>query len=288
MFTISGATGRVGSATAKRLLADGAAVRVLVRDAEKGVAWAERGADVAVVDLTDRVGLTEALADSHGFFAMLPFNLGSTDLRAEARAQARSIAGAVADAEVPHVTALSSAGADLPVGTGPIVTLHDLEQQLAATSAVVSAIRSGHFQEKVSDVLDSARHTGVYPVFGSADTAKPMIATGDIGAVVAQTLLSPPPSSEAIDLDGPRYTERQVSDRLGSALGRELQVTTIPRHRWVEALIEAGFSQHIAVVLAELYDADERGLLRPRGDRMIRTNTDLETTLAGLLGVRAT
>lgn len=287
MFTISGSTGRVGSAAAEQLLVDGAAVRVLVRDAEKGAVWEQRGAEVAVTDLTDRARLARALEGSRGFFAMLPFNLESTDFHAEARAWVRAIAGAVADAGVPHVAMLSSAGADLAQGTGPIVALHDLEQQLGTTSAVVSAIRSGHFQEKVSDVLDAAQHTGVYPVFGSADTAKPMIATRDIGAVVAHTLQAPPSSSEVIALDGPTYTERQVADRLGDALGRELRVISLPRHRWVEALIDAGFSRHIATVLAELYDADERGLLRPAGDRMIRTSTEIEITLAGLVGTRA-
>lgn len=285
MYTIAGATGRVGSAAARRLSADGAQVRVLVRDPAKGEQWSRRGAEVAVTDLADRAGLRAALTGSSGFFAMLPFNLAATDVHAEARAWTNVIAEAVSDSGVPHVAVLSSVGADLPEGTGPIVALHDLEEALRATGAVVSAVRSSYFQEKVSDVIDAARHEGVYPVFGdSADIPVPMIATRDIGAVVAQTLQSPPPANEIIDLDGPAYTERQVADKLGAVLGKQLEVVTIPQAGWIGALVEAGVSPHIAEVLSGLYGAAQRGLLEPRGDRTIRCATELDTTLADLVG----
>ena len=100
---------------------------------------------------------------------------------------------------------LSAAGADLSAGTGPIVGgLHDLEEALRSTGTVVSAVRPGHFQEKVSDVLDAARYEGIYPVFAeSADVPKPAVVTAYIGAVMAQVLLAPPRRSETIDLDLP-------------------------------------------------------------------------------------
>lgn len=279
MFTIAGVTGRVGSVAAARLLAEGRPVRALVRDAVKGRAWSQRGADVAVVDLGDRDRLADALRGTDGFFTLLPFDLTVTDFRADARRLVASIAGAVADSGVPHVVALSSAGADLAEGTGPIVALHLLEEELRATGTVVSAIRPGHFQEKVADVLDAARYQGIHPSFGSADVPRPMVATRDVGEVAAEALLHPPASSEAVDLEGPAYSERDVARALGAALGRPLQVVEIPQAGWVDALVEAGFSRHIAEVLSGLYDADERGVLRPRGDRRVRCSTPIDVTL---------
>lgn len=288
MYTIAGVSGRVGSATAERLLEEGAPARVLVRDPAKAQPWIERGAEVAVVDLGDRSTLAAALAGSDGFFTLLPFDPATTDFHGEAQALTSSIAGAVTDSGVPHVVMLSSAGADLPEGTGPIVPLHDLEEALRSTAAVVTAVRAGHFQEKVSDVLEAATSEGIYPVFAdSADVPKPTVATRDIGAVVAQALLSPPRRSEVIDLDSPISTEREVAEVLGRVLGRQLEVVTIPAPGWNDALLGAGFSPHVAEVLVGLYDADERGLLAPRGDRMVRCDTDLETTLAALVGAPA-
>lgn len=284
MYVIAGATGRVGSATAKNLLAAGAEVRVLVRRQADATLWETQGAEARIVALNDRAALGAALEGNSGFFVLLPFDLTADNLDVHADNLIASIAGAVTDQRVPHVVLLSSGGADLTEGTGPITGLHRLEQALLASGTTLTALRSGHFQEKIGDVIGVARDSGVYPVFAnSAEVAHPMVATRDIGAVAAQTLLSPPKTSETIDIIGPAYTERDVAAALGNVLGRELQVATIPDDAWAGVLVDTGLSPHIAESLAELYRADERGLLAPRGDRSIRVTTGLETTIGQLL-----
>lgn len=288
MFTIAGATGQVGSAVAGRLLDAGAEVTVLVRDEVKGAGWARRGAGVRTADLTDRAGLTAALLGSEGFFALLPFDLFGADLESDQRRLIDAIAEAVATAEVPHVAMLSSLGADLPGGTGPIRWLHDLEQRLRTTQAVVTAVRSAHFQEKLADLLGAIRGAGVYPVFGdSADVPIPMVATRDVAAVIADALLARPRIGEVIDVLGPEYTEREVAERVAAALGRPVEVATVPRPGWAPALVEAGLSQDAAELIAELYDGEQRGLLAPRGDRSVRGETPIDDTVRNLLSVSA-
>ncbi|WP_337446787.1 NmrA family NAD(P)-binding protein [Glutamicibacter nicotianae] len=284
MYIIAGVTGRVGSVTARRLLDAGADVRVLVRRQIDAEAWTAQGAETRVVELSDQTALSDALEGATGVFALLPFDLTADDLDAHADALIASISGAVVNRRVPHVVMLSSGGADLAEGTGPIVGLHRLERALLTTGAVVTALRSGHFQEKVVDVVGVARDSGVYPVFAaSAEAPIPMIATRDIGVAAAQMLLSPPARSESVDIVGPAYSERDVARVLGTALGRELHVATMPEDTWIEVLVNAGFRPHIAESLAELYRADEQGLLAPRGDRIIRGESSLEVTIDRLL-----
>jgi len=284
MYVVAGATGRVGSATAESLLSAGAEVRVLVRDRAGAEIWTSRGAEVQVVDLEDRDALGRALKGCSGFFVLLPFDLTVDDLAVHADRLISAITGAVSDQKVPHVVMLSSGGADLAEGTGPITGLHRLEQALLTTGTTLTALRSSHFQEKVTDVIDVARESGAYPVFAaSADTPLPMVATRDIGEVAARALLVPPRASETIDIIGPAYTEREVAAVLADALGRELHVATIPEHARVDTLIDAGFPLHVAESLAELYRADEQGLLAPRGDRSICASTTLVSTIDRLL-----
>jgi uncharacterized protein YbjT (DUF2867 family) len=288
MLVIAGATGRVGSAAASALLAAGADTRVLVRDPVRGAGWAARGADVVVADLTDRAALAAALTDADGLFALLPFDLTAPDLDAHARTLTAAVAGAVRDSGLRHVVALSSGGADLPAGTGPIVGLHHLEEALRATAAVVTAVRPGHFQEKVADVVHLARDAGVYPVLaGSADTPHPLVATRDVGAVVARALLDPPGRDQVLDVLGPVATEREVAAVLAAALRRELEVVTVPEPAWADALVDAGLPRHAAEAVAELYRADDRGLLAPRGDRVEHGTTPLADTVARLVGTPA-
>lgn len=284
MFVVAGATGRVGSVTAESLLAAGASVRVLVRRQVDAETWRKRGAEAHQVALDDRAALGSALVGCSGFFVLLPLDLTADDLDAHADRLIASIAGAVADHKVPHVVMLSSGGADLAEGTGPITGLYRLEQALLATGTTLTALRSGHFQEKVTDVIDVARDSGVYPVFAaSADAPLPMVATRDIGEVASHALLSPPRSSEAVDIIGPAYTESEVATVLGDALGRELHVATIPEDAWAGALTDAGFRPHVAESLAELYRADEQGFLAPRGGRSIQVSTTVASTIGRVL-----
>lgn len=284
MHVVAGVTGRVGSAVARRLLHAGAQVRVLVRTGTAAEEWGRRGADAHVLDLRDRAKLTASLAGCTGFFTLLPFDLTAPDLAAHAQGVIDATAGAVAAAGVPHVVVLSSGGADVPVGTGPVVGLHRLEEAMRATGTVVTALRSGHFQEKVTDVLEVSRHDGIYPVLAaSADVARPMGATADLGVVAADALRTPPVTSESVDVLGPEYTERRVAGALEVALGRPLEVVTVPEGEWVDLLSGTGLPGPAAESLAELYRADEQGLLAPRGDRVVHVTTPIEHTLADLV-----
>jgi nucleoside-diphosphate-sugar epimerase len=60
---VTGATGFVGAHLVRRLLADGASVRVLVRSATKAAPLREQGAEVAVGEIVDRDAMRAALDD---------------------------------------------------------------------------------------------------------------------------------------------------------------------------------------------------------------------------------
>ncbi|TYB71401.1 NAD(P)H-binding protein [Nonomuraea sp. PA05] len=282
MYAITGATGHVGGAAARELLARGERVRAVVRDPAAAKTWIDAGAETSVADLGDRAALAEAFRGCRAAFVMLPTDPAADD--AAHRALVGSIAGAVRDSGVPHVVMLSSLGAELAEGTGPVRWLHHLENALRQTGVLLTAVRSGHFQEKAEAVLNAARGAGVYPVFGdSADTSVPMIATRDVGRVAAEALLTPPARSEVVDLDSPSYTERQVAGELAAVLGRPLQVVTVPREQWIPSMVEAGLPPQLARELAEMYDAVERGLLRPAGDRRVACPTGIGETLRRLV-----
>ena len=286
MYTITGVTGHVGAATARELLDRNMQVRAVVRNPARREEWEKQGADTVVADFTDRAGLTQALRGSDGAFVMLPTIETAGD--DEHRRLADSIAGAAADSGISHVVLLSSVGAELADGTGPIRWLHHLENRLRESGAVVSVIRSWHFQEKVETLLGAALGAGIYPVFGdSADAPTPMIATRDIGRVAAEALLAPPASSEVIDLVGPEYTERDVADRLAATLGKPLQVVTVPREGWVGAMVDAGLPVPFAHELAALYAAGEDGILHARGDRHAACRTPIDETLRHVVAAAA-
>jgi uncharacterized protein YbjT (DUF2867 family) len=72
MYAVTGITGKVGGIVARTLLGAGFPVRAIVRDADKGRAWAERGCEVAIASISDEAGLSRAFSGVDGVFLMTP------------------------------------------------------------------------------------------------------------------------------------------------------------------------------------------------------------------------
>ena len=62
MFVVTGVTGQVGAVVASSLLDQSLPVRAVVRNAEKGMAWKQRGAELAIADMTEATSLATAFA----------------------------------------------------------------------------------------------------------------------------------------------------------------------------------------------------------------------------------
>ena len=185
---------------------------------------------------------------------------------------------------MPYVVLLSSVGAELASGTGPIRGIHYLEDQLRATGVKLTAIRATSFQENVANVLGVAKNAGIYPSFvPSADHPVPAVATKDIGALVAKSLLAPPTRSEVVDLTGPSYSSRQIAEKLGAALGKPLKVVDIPQAGYVGALKQGGMPQALAEIMAEMYVGFGSGAIQPKGDRLEHGKTPIDEVIQKLV-----
>ncbi len=282
-YVVSGATGHVGSVVTTGLLAQGKQVKAIARNRERAVRLREQGAELAAGSLDDREFLAGTLRGAAGFFAMLPPEYPPDDFLGGQRRMADSIAAAVKEAAVPRVVMLSSLGADLESGTGPIQGLHYFEGALGATGARLTAIRAAYFQENVAGAIGPARQVAKCPSFLPSEKAIPMVATRDIGRLAARLLLENPSRNEVVDLLGPEYTPRQVCEKLAAAIGASLELVEVPPQERVGSLVQAGIPKSIAEVLAEMYDALEADRIAPRGDRTETGSTKIEEVLSVLL-----
>ena len=282
MFVIAGVTGHVGSAAAEVLLSKGQKVKVIVRDAQKGSKWAQRGAEVAVGNLDDQAFLTQAIKGAQGAFILLPPNFASVDILGDQKKLGATIAAAVKAAQIPHVVMLSSIGADLAEGTGPIKGLYHLENSLRASGAKITAIRAGAFMENIAQGIGAAKAAGIYPnMLPSQDIAMPMIATKDIGQLVAESLIAGP-KTEIIDLTGPSYTVKQLAEKVSKALNKTIPIIDIPQAGWLDALINAGVPKPWAEQYVEMYQGMLSGKVAPRGERIVVGKTQIDGIIDSL------
>jgi uncharacterized protein YbjT (DUF2867 family) len=244
-YAVCGATGRTGAAAADTLLRAGQLVRVVVRDPAQGRRWAERGAQIALADLTDPVSMTRALSGVQGAYVVSPQQYGRDDLFGHADLIAATTARAAAAARVPRLVALSSVGADRETGTGWIGMNRMFEQRLGASGVPVAFLRAAYFMENWTPMVGHAVRSGTLPTFLSPpQRAIPMVATADVGSAAAALLQEAWTGNRIVTLAGPAdYAPDDVAANIAATLGKPIDVAVVPEAQWPGALADAGFSK---------------------------------------------
>ena len=82
MITVLGATGHTGQRVAETLLARGEKVRAVGRDEAKLKGLAERGAELALGDVSDAAFLARAFAGAEAAYTLIPPHMTAPDVRA--------------------------------------------------------------------------------------------------------------------------------------------------------------------------------------------------------------
>jgi uncharacterized protein YbjT (DUF2867 family) len=271
MYAITGATGNIGSKVADTLLARGEKVRVIGRDAAKLQRYVAKGAEAAVGNLKDRAFLAGAFAGATALFAMIPPNYTAGNFRVYQNEIGESIAAAITRAKVQYVVNLSSQGADLPAGTGPILGLRDQEARLNGLPEVnVLQLRCTYFMENLLMSIPLIHEQGYAGSAVRGDQRFAMIATKDIAARVAKYLVARDfHGKEVKDLLGQRdLSLAEAYTVIGRRIGRpDLKYVQFAYEDAAKGMAAMGFSPDVCRSFVEMSRALNDGLFavnRPR------------------------
>lgn len=189
-------------------------------------------------------------------YAMIPTEYSAPDVAAAQDRLGNTIAHAITAAGVKRVVNLSSVGAHLSAGTGPIVGLYRQEQRLNALAGVdVLNLRPGHFFENHLLAIQMIPAIGVYADMTSPDAPLPMAATADIAKVVARELRTPSGEGKRVlHLRASHlYTMRELTALLGVAIDMpDLAYVQLDPQQGKAALMEHGFSASAAALMEEM------------------------------------
>ena len=276
MITVMGASGNTGRVTAEALLARGEKVRVVGRDERKLATLVARGAEAAVGDASDASFLARAFTGAETAYTLIPPDVRAPDFRAHQDRIGEATVQALRQAGVRRVVFLSSVGADLPAGTGPIAGLHAQEERLRKLGVAVLLLRPGYFFENLHASLPIIRHQGVNGGAIAPDVKMAMIATRDIGAAAAAAMATRDFTGvEVRNLLGPRDLSLKEATRiLGVAIGKpDLAYVQFPYEAFAAALTQAGLSDDLARLYAEMSRAFNDGLVKVEGGRTPTSTT---------------
>jgi uncharacterized protein YbjT (DUF2867 family) len=286
MYVITGATGNTGGVIAEKLLARREKVRVVGRDAKRLERFTQKGAEAFVADVTNAGALEKAFSGANAVYVLIPPNMSAPDVRAFQERVSDAFATAIKKSGVTHAVVLSSSGADKSDKVGPVVGLHNLEKKLEAIAGLNALfLRAGYFMENLLPQVGVIQSLGSVAGPIRPDLPLAMIATRDIGAAAADTLLKLDfAGKQPRELQGARdVTYLEVARIIGAAIGKpDLAYKQLPAAQLKPALTQMGMSSNMADLLLEMADSLNSGYMKPQEPRSSRntTPTAVETFIA--------
>jgi uncharacterized protein YbjT (DUF2867 family) len=241
MYALTGITGKVGGAMGRKLIAEGAPVRAVVRDRKKAAAWSRLGCDVAVAEMQEADALTAAFGGAEGVFILPPSDFDPEPGYPEARSVIDAVVKALRASRPKKVVCLSTIGADAK--TENLLTQRTLmEDALREIDLPVTFLRPAWFMENAAWDVASARDEGVFRSFlQPLDKPIPMVATRDIGNLAADLIRQEWNRSRIVQLEGPsRVSPNNLASAFALALGRDIRTEAIPRDSWQALFVRQG------------------------------------------------
>ncbi len=270
---ILGASGNTGSIIADFLLSKGKKVRVVGRDAARLQRFVRKGAEAFTAEISDAAALTKAFIGARAAYLLLPPITSREDQERESDA----IAKAVKQSGLHYAVYLSSYGAHVPEGTGPVTGLHSSEQKLNAISGVnVLHLRAAYFMENNLAAIGMIRGMGIFGHALLPDLKLPMIATRDVGDYAAQRLLD-------LDFSGKQTREllgerdlsmTEATAAIARGIGKpDLRYQQFPYDQMQQALTQMGMPSKKAAVYIEMFQAINTGVLAAQEPRSPENTT---------------
>ena len=243
MYAVMGITGKVGGIVARTLLAAGLPVRAVVRDADKGRPWVEKGCEVAIASIADADGLTKAFSGVDGVFLMTPPDFDPEPGFPLTYEAIESIKAAIAATQPGKVVFLSTVGAQV-AEFNLLNNSKITEAGLSTAEVPVAFLRAAWFMENASWDVEAAKAGVVSTFLQPLDHPIPMVATADIGGTAADLLREHWRGLRIVELEGPRrYSANDVAAGFAEALGHPVRMQPVPRDTW-EALFRSQGMKH--------------------------------------------
>jgi len=273
IYVILGASGNTGSIIADSLLSKGRKVRVVGRDAGRLQRFVRQGAEAFKGDVSDAAALTKAFSGAHAAYLLLPPITSREDQEGESDA----IAQAVTESGLGYAVYLSSYGAHVPEGTGPVTGLHSSEQKLNAIGGLhVLHLRAAYFMENNLAAISMIQEMGIFGHALLPDLKLPMIATRDVGDYAAKRLLDLDFSGkQTCELLGERdLSMAEATAIIARGIGKpDLRYVQFPYEQVQQVLEQMGMTPKKAALYIEMFKAINAGVLAAQEPRSRQNST---------------
>lgn len=261
-YLITGSLGHVSRPLAAKMVRTGHTVRVLSRRAEKTAAIEALGATAVIGNVESLDSLASAFKGADAVFTMIPPNFQTDNWKHYIAHIGDNYADAIKRAGVRHVVNLSSIGAHLREGCGPVSALHFVEESLNSLKDVnVRHIRSGFFHTNFLSDIPLIRHSGIIAANYGKSIALPLIHPDDVANMVSMELKELEFTAKSVRYAvGEELEPDVIAGILGSAIGMAgLRWVDMADDEMLASMLDGGLSPETASNYVEMGRALREG-----------------------------
>jgi uncharacterized protein YbjT (DUF2867 family) len=261
-YIVTGSLGNISKPLAERLIAAGHSVTVISSNAGKASQIEALGAKAAVGSVEDIPFLTATFTGADAVYTMVPPNFGSGNWKKYIAGIGENYAAAIQASGVKNVINLSSMGAHMREGCGPVSGLYFVEKALNGLVGVnVKHLRPGFFYINFLSNISMIRNSGIIGANYGEGSKLVLVHPDDIAEAAAEELIRLSFSGKSVRyVASDEKNTYEVAAILGKAIGKpELPWVDFRDEDLLTGLLQAGLPEEIAKNYIEMGAAMRSG-----------------------------
>lgn len=250
---ISGSLGNIGKPLTSQLVKSGHDVTVISSTADRKDAIENLGAKAAIGSVSDSDFLSKTFTGADALFAMTPPNMGGVNIIKNTTDAGAAFAKAIQETQIKRVVMLSSIGADLPTGNGPIAGLYNIEKIYEKLDTSITFLRAGYFYLNFFNDIPMIKGAGIMGANFPASNRIPLVHPEDIATAAAEELQKTQEGKNIRYIISDVKTPSEIVKAFGSSIDKpELPWIEFTDEQYFGGMTQAGVPEEMAGLYTEM------------------------------------
>jgi uncharacterized protein YbjT (DUF2867 family) len=261
-YVVTGGAGNISTPLVKNLLAAGHQVTVIGRNADHLKPLVQLGAKAAIGSVEDAAFLTQTFKGADAVYTMVPPKWDAANWKKHIGQVGENYAAAIKGSTIKQVVNLSSLGAHMPEGCGPVSGLFFAEKALNQLEGVhVLHLRPAYFYQNLLANIGLIKNAGIIGSnFAVSGNKFVIVDPSDIAEVATQALLNPFTGKSVRYIASDEVSTDAIAQTIGAAIGKpDLKWVAFTDADTLNGMLHAGLSKEVAENYVEMGGAVNSG-----------------------------
>jgi uncharacterized protein YbjT (DUF2867 family) len=263
-YVITGSIGHISKPIVQGLVKAGKDVSVITSNPDRVKEIENLGAKALVGQVSDAKFVSNAFKGAEVVYTMIPPVWQTENWRASQNAIAKNYSEAIQANNIRYVVNLSSVGAHVENGVGPVSGLHDFEQMLNKLKSVnVKHLRPSFFYYNFISQIGLIKQAGIMGGnYGDGEKLF-LVHTSDIAAAALEELLNLDFKGNSVRyIIGDERSGQEIAQTIGKAIGKQINWVVFSDEEQKNGLLQAGLPPTHAEGYTEMGKAIRTGLMQ--------------------------